>query len=87
GGQRQPYRGRSWRNDAPTTGYALSAIPALVPQDPICYSNRALSGREVLQGFSSDPMSMIPKSGNRFSDKIVLKQNYAAMAELVDALA
>ena len=73
----------------------MPLLAALVPQDPICYSNRASSGREVLQGFSFDPMSMIPKSmsstpigdGNRFSDKIMLKQNYAAMAELVDALA
>jgi hypothetical protein len=30
---------------------------------------------------------MIPKSEDRLSDKIMLKQNYAAVAELVDALA
>ncbi len=69
--------------------------PALVPQDPICYRNRASSGREVFQRLFVLPTSMIPKkpvpagigAGNRFSEKIMLGQNYAAVAELVDALA
>jgi hypothetical protein len=37
----------------------------------------------IPESMSSTPIG----DGNRFSDKIMRKQNYAAMAELVDALA
>jgi hypothetical protein len=36
---------------------------------------------------SEKPVLDVIGDGSRFSDKIMLEQNYAAMAELVDALA
>ena len=85
-------------DDAAAAGHALSAGVAFgrpcplrpyLLQQPRFVGTRGFS-RTFRPPHEHDPEKLVLDligDGNRFSDKIMLKQNYAAMAELVDALA